>query len=316
MEITRLIPAYKDYIWGGNRLKELYGKDSGYDITAESWELSVHPDGKSLIKDGPYEGKTLDSIITEDNKTEILGKNSSEFSFFPILIKLIDAKKDLSVQVHPSDEYALKNENSFGKTEMWYVIDADPGSYLVYGLNRQLTKEQLKEYSLSGEITEYLNRVRVKKGDTFFIEAGTIHAIGKGLLIAEIQQNSNLTYRLFDYGRLGSDGKPRQLHIDKAAEVANLSPIPFRKNSYPVIERRGYSKTVIAECRYFRTERYDVFSETEILIKNSFCSFTVLEGKGNANGIEFVPGDTFFVPAGKKTEIKGKASFLLTQIPD
>ena len=219
----------KDYIWGGTRLRELFGKEGG-DRLAESWELSCHPDGECYIMGGEFDGMKLSDFVNEH--PEAVGSGFKSGDSFPVLVKLIDAKNDLSVQVHPNDEYAHKYENDNGKTEMWYVIDAAPDSELIYGFNEELSKEDFRKAIENNTLMEKLRRVPVKQGDVFFIEPGTLHAIGKGILIAEIQQSSNVTYRVYDYGRLGADGKPRPLHIEKALEVTNTKPLDPERPVY------------------------------------------------------------------------------------
>lgn len=196
---------------------------------AESWELSTHKDGESVIRDGEYMGMSLSSFVAQD-KENILGKNASKFEFFPILIKFIDALDSLSIQVHPSDEYALTNEKEYGKTEMWYILDCEEDAFLYYGFNREITKEEFRKRLNDNTILDVLNKVYVKKGDVFFINAGTVHAIGKGIMICEIQQNSNTTYRVYDYNRKDKFGNLRDLHIDKAIDVSYLSPCePYKQ---------------------------------------------------------------------------------------
>lgn len=223
MSILRLSPACKSYLWGGNKLKKEFHKSFSGPILAETWELSCHPDGPSTIVSGVHKGQTLREYLTEAG-SQALGTNCARFEDFPILIKLIDASKELSVQVHPNNAYAKKNEHQYGKTEMWYVIDCEPGAFLYYGLKKHVSKEEFRQHIADNTLDQILNAVSVHKGDTFFIAAGTIHAIGKGIVIAEIQQNSNVTYRVYDYGRIGADGKPRDLHVDKALDVAHLEP--------------------------------------------------------------------------------------------
>ena len=210
-----LTPAGKDYLWGGNRLKTEFNKEIDLVPLAETWECSTHPDGPSVIVTGTHAGKTLAELLKEH--PEYLGKHPGTEGELPVLIKFIDAKKNLSVQVHPDDDYARTYENGqLGKTEMWYVMDAAPDAQLVYGFNHDITKEQLRQSLKDGTVEKYLQKVKIQKDDVFFIEAGTVHAIGAGALIAEIQESSNLTYRLYDYNRVGKDGKLRELHIDKA----------------------------------------------------------------------------------------------------
>ena len=194
MSVLKLKPSCKDYLWGGHRLVEEYGKEYDGEILAETWELSCHPDGPSTIVNGAYAGKTLEEYIEAEGK-EVLGTNCRRFRDFPILTKFIDAKQDLSIQVHPDNRYALKNEGQYGKTEMWYVVDAGKEAFLYYGFKKEVSKEEFARRIQEDTLLEVLNAVPVQKGDVLFIESGTIHAIGKDILIAEIQQNSNVTYR-------------------------------------------------------------------------------------------------------------------------
>jgi len=216
-----LTPATKDYLWGGSRLNDDFNFGIEIDPFAEAWVCSTHPDGESRV---PTFSRSLAEMLKEH--PEWLGSHPLQITEdrpeLPILIKLIDAKADLSVQVHPDDEYALKNEGQLGKTEMWYVLDAKPTSTLVYGFKTDVAPEQVRRSIEDGNVSKLLNHVPIHKDDLFYIEAGTVHAIGAGALIAEIQESSNVTYRLYDYDRVGKDGKKRPLHINKALEVANM----------------------------------------------------------------------------------------------
>ncbi|GFI62391.1 mannose-6-phosphate isomerase ManA [Clostridiales bacterium] len=223
MAILKLKPSYKDYVWGGTRLITEFGKDFSGDRLAEAWELSCHPDGPSYVENGEYTGSTLNEYILMEGK-KVTGTKSRKYEQFPLLVKFIDAKDDLSIQVHPSDAFALENEGQYGKTEMWYIVDCEEGSSLYYGFSKEISKEEFVERIEKKTLLEVLNKVEVQKGDVLLIEPGTIHAIGKGNLIAEIQQNSNVTYRVYDYGRKGADGKERDLHIEKSA--AGDQPYP------------------------------------------------------------------------------------------
>ncbi len=303
----KLTPALKDYIWGGDRLKREYGIKTDLDIVAEAWVLSCHPDGASVVVNGDYAGLTLTQLI-EKAGADILGTKAREFEFFPILVKLIDAKGNLSIQVHPSDEYALKNEGQYGKTEMWYVVDCDENAYLYYGFNRELTKEEFRERIENDTILEVLNKVPVKKGDCFFIEAGTIHAIAEGLLIAEIQQNSNLTYRVYDYGRVDANGNPRELHINEAIEVTTLTP--------PTIPYGKPKSDLLAECKYFNCERLSLNGNTEIFVDTeSFKSLLCLSGTAKVNEVDINAGESIFLSAGMgKVEISGNAEFIVSRV--
>ena len=227
MYTLKLKPALKDYLWGGTRLKTEYKMETNLEKVAEAWVLSTHKDGAGIVLNGELEGKTLTEAVAAFG-TDCLGENGKKFSYFPILIKLIDAKDDLSVQVHPDDEYALRVEGEYGKTEMWYIVDCEEGATLYYGFKEEISKEQFRAKIADNTITDVLNKVPVKKGDVFFIPSGTIHAIGKGILIAEIQQNSNTTYRVSDYGRLGADGNPAHFILIKRLRLQAFRSHPFK----------------------------------------------------------------------------------------
>lgn len=315
----KLKPAFKDYLWGGTRLRDDFGKDCDFDKIAESWELSCHKDGNSVVADGEFAGLTLAQYIEKEGKS-VLGTNCEKFENFPILIKLIDAKDNLSVQVHPNNEYAQRVEGEYGKTEMWYVVDCDEGASLLYGFKHNITKEEFRERIENNTLLEVTNSVPVKKGDVFFIEAGTLHAIGKGILIAEIQQNSNTTYRIYDYGRVGADGKPRQLHIDKAVDVTNLCPAKPYPQSEPV-DMGSWTKKRLAKCEYFTVDVINVDTSAALEAdKSSFVNILVLDGgcvlssEGN-DAVELKKGDSVFIPAGLgKFELTGKCSAVMTHI--
>ena len=315
----KLKPAFKDYLWGGTRLRDDFGKDCDFDKVAESWELSCHKDGNSVVADGEFAGLTLAQYIEKEGKS-VLGTNCEKFENFPILIKLIDAKDNLSVQVHPNNEYAQRVEGEYGKTEMWYVVDCDEGASLLYGFKHNITKEEFRKRIENNTLLEVTNSVPVKKGDVFFIEAGTLHAIGKGILIAEIQQNSNTTYRIYDYGRVGADGKPRQLHIDKAVDVTNLCPAKPYPQSEPV-DMGGWTKKRLAKCEYFTVDVINVDTSAALEAdQSSFVNILVLDGgcvlssEGN-DAVELKKGDSVFIPAGLgKFELTGKCSAVMTHI--
>ena len=306
MYTLKLKPALKDYLWGGTRLKTEYKMESDLEKVAEAWVLSTHKDGPSVVLNGELCGKTLTEAV-EIFGADCLGENGKKFSYFPILIKLIDARDDLSVQVHPNDEYALKVEGEYGKTEMWYIVDCEEGAALYYGFKEEISKEEFREKIADNTITDVLNRVPVKKGDVFFIPSGTIHAIGRGILIAEIQQNSNTTYRVCDYGRLGADGKPRPLHIDKAVEVTNLTPPP---------ESKDLSAGTLAECEYFKVRLFSTDKQKEIEVDNaSFTSLLCLEGEVSFDGVTLVKGDCAFIPANRgKITFKGSATLIESRV--
>ena len=313
MSMLKLSPATKDYLWGGTRLMQEYGKSCNGSKLAETWELSCHPDGLCTIVEGEYAGKTLDEYIKIVGKV-VLGNKCKIMENFPLLIKFIDAKEDLSIQVHPSNEYALEYEEQYGKTEMWYILDCQPGAFIYYGFKETITNEEFANHIQNKTLLEVLNKVEVKKGDVFFIEPGTIHAIGRGNLIAEIQQNSNVTYRVYDYGRIGVDGKQRELHIDKAKAVTKCTP---PKQNY------DFGSHLVC-CDYFTVDKYTL-SETTVnkvsgVVDNtSFASILVLGGVGTIKAgeevMEVKKGDSIFMEAGTGYfEMEGNLEVLFTTI--
>jgi mannose-6-phosphate isomerase len=319
-----LKPAGKDYLWGGTRLRDDFSKDIDITPFAEAWECSTHPDGPSIVSSGEYRGKKLIDVLKQH--PEYLGTHPfSSSGGIPILIKFIDAKQNLSVQVHPSDDYAMTNENGqFGKTEMWYVVDALPGAQLIYGFHRDISKDQLREYTENGSIEKYLNKVEIKKNDVFYITPGTVHAIGAGALIVEIQESSNLTYRLYDYNRVDKNGKKRQLHIDKAIQVSNLHASDVPRQPMRVLRYKpGYASELLRRCKYFQVERLIINTERlrsmyrfhtgsnsfEVLVCVDGCG-ELLDEESNTR-LDFFKGDTIFIPANSVgLKIHGKAQFL------
>ena len=299
MELVKLKPGIKDYIWGGTFFKK-FNKGTSYERVSECWELSIRDDVSSIIDSGADKGKLLKDIITKDD----IGPVMDRFPYFPLLIKLIDAKENLSVQVHPSDDYALKYENSFGKSEMWHIISADEGSGLYVGLNKDYTKEDIKKALEEGNILDYLNFFKVKPGDTFVINPGTIHAIGKGVRLIEIQQNSNLTYRLYDYNRVDKNGLPRELHIKKSLDVIDLKQ--YKKSQI--------NNEYLADNQYFTVKRVDFNGELKIATDHSFASFTFLDGEGTVNDLAYSQYDTFFLPYQKECLIKGKGTVIISSV--
>jgi mannose-6-phosphate isomerase len=317
MAVFKLTPAFKDYIWGGTKLRDEYGKKCDFDKVAESWELSCHKDGASVVAEGADKGLTLAEYIEKHGKA-VLGSDCEKFENFPILIKLIDAKDNLSVQVHPDNEYAMRVEGEYGKTEMWYIVDCDEGAELLYGFKHEISKDEFAARIADNTLLEVTNSVPVKKGDVFFIEAGTLHAIGKGILIAEIQQNSNTTYRIYDYGRVGKDGKPRELHVEKAKDVTRLAPAKSYPET-PVVSREGYSSKLLASCDYFTTEALDIDGSAELTAdEKSFNSLLILEGDVKISADETVTagkGDSVFITAGTgKYTVSGKCKAVLTKV--
>lgn len=316
----------KDYIWGGRRLNDDFDKKIEMYPLAETWECSTHPDGESVVESGPFSGQKLSEVLKLH--PEYIGSHPNRMEFLkkgqlPILIKLIDADQDLSVQVHPDDKYASEHENgSLGKSEMWYVLDADQDARLVYGLKRKTSKDTIQRSIESGTIDKYLQKIPVRKNDLFFIEAGTIHAIGKGILVAEIQENSNLTYRLYDYDRVDKNGQKRTLHIEKGLEVADLSGKQAPKQPMRVLKyERGCASELLCRCRYFQVERLLLNTERckeMVSMKADSISFQVLlciKGCGTVfyenEHLPFMKGECIFVPANSMLlKLHGKAEFL------
>lgn len=316
MEILKLQPVFKDYIWGGTRLVSDFGYETDMNPVAESWVLSCHKDGRNKISGGEFSGQFLDDVIEKGGRERLLGTRAAAFSYFPILIKLIDAKDRLSIQVHPNDEYARRVENEYGKTEMWYVLDAKDGAELIYGFKEKISKAEFKAAIENGTLTDVLNRVKVKKGDLFFIEAGTVHAIGAGILVAEIQQNSNATYRVYDYGRL-KDGKPRELHIDKALDVSVTAPPQHGAAPDGDEEDFGsFKRTLLKASSLFTVYKYSVSEQAALTAgMDSFEHILILDGSGKIGTTAFKKGDSFFVPAGYgEYTVSGKCEFLLSKI--
>ena len=308
----------KDYLWGGTRLIDEFGFESDKDIAAEAWMLSCHKDGNSIVRNGEFSGHTLQEVLDMWGKAA-LGKKAEGFTYFPILIKLIDAKDRLSVQVHPVDEYALANEGEYGKTEMWYVVDCDEGAQLIYGFNQDISQGEFLERINNNNLSPVCNYVPVKKGDVFFIEAGTLHAIGKGILIAEVQQNSNTTYRVSDYGRLGADGKPRQLHVKQAVSVTNTQrPTRPYGNVGDVTLYPFGTVRELARCDYFTTELIKLDGNVGVYDDDSFISLLVLDGEISLSYtggmMKLKKGDSVFLPAGLKTRLSGTAEIIYTHM--
>lgn len=319
---VKLQPAFKDYLWGGTRLKTIYHKQCDYDIVAESWELSAHEAGQSIIASGRHKGITFAEYLN------IIGKNNwgwkcRSLDAFPILIKFIDAKGSLSVQVHPDDDYALMVENQYGKNEMWYIIDCEPEAYLYCGFNRDVSREEVEKRLRDNTILEVLNKVPVQKGEAYFIPAGTVHAIGAGILICEIQQSSNCTYRLYDYCRRDKFGNLRELHIDKALDVLKYSKYEPQKLEDTMEEGRGYVKHVISRCKYFECTQYQLDGMLELpAVEESFTSLVCIRGEGvlcldkdRNTRMQFRAGDSIFMPKSNDIyRVNGKCEFIITRI--
>ena len=320
--IVKLDPAFKDNLWGGTKLRTVFGKKCDYDVIGESWELSAHPDGQSRIATGRYKGMLFNDYLSIIGK-EALGWKCQAQDRFPVLIKFIDAKQALSIQIHPDDEYALENEGEYGKNEMWYVIDCEPDSYLYCGLSKEVSKEEIEERIKNNTITEVLNRIDVKPGDVVMVKAGTIHAIGAGILICEIQQNSNSTYRMYDYDRRDKFGNPRELHVAKALDVVDTKAYVKDNNSEVMLEENeNYSQERLVQCKYFECFKYEIFKEVKLVVDEaSFISVLFIAGEGtiteeaSGESMSYKAGDSFFISAGKRTvTISGNGSCIVTHV--
>ena len=322
MEPIKLKPVLKDYIWGGDKLKKIFKDNFASSTIAEAWLISANNDGMSFIEGGELDEVSFLDYL-ENNKAS-LGKNAAKFDYFPILSKLIDAKQSLSVQVHPDDAFAMKHENSYGKNEMWYVLACDDDAFIYYGLNRDVSVEEFNLAVKNGSLEALLNKVYTKKGDVFFIEAGTIHAIGKGNLIVEIQQNSNITYRLYDYNRADDDNNKRELHLDKGSLVANLkktNPAAIRsKNITPQCALSNYN--MLFSSKYFTAIEINVFSSADFWCTDkSFTNLIVLEGSGKLIDADtdkvysLSTFDSYYLPAKyKKFDIQGNLKIILISV--
>ena len=325
--LVKLNPAFKDNLWGGTKLKEIFGKKCDFDILAESWEMSAHEAGQSIIATGRNKGMLFNEYLSLIGK-ENWGWKCRSFEDFPILVKFIDAKDKLSVQVHPDDDYAIANEGQYGKNEVWYVIECEPDSFLYCGFNRDVTKEEVLKRIEDDTILEILNKIPVSKGDVYFIKTGTVHAIGAGIVICEIQQSSTCTYRLYDFNRKDKFGDPRELHIDKALEVMNFTKYCPEKIDEDVVNAEGYTKRTISLCKYFECALVDIESSARIMgVEESFTSFLCIEGSGFINisrqnepdtvveTLPFEAGDSLFAPKSTDIfEINGKSRMIITRV--
>ena len=302
MSPLKFEPILKTIVWGGEKIAPYKGIETEQKHIGESWELSGVAGNESVVAEGPLKGKTIAQLVKE-YKADLVGKHVYENTGdeFPLLIKFIDALSDLSIQVHPNDELAAKRHNgSKGKTEMWYVVDAEPGAHLLSGLTEKITPEQYAAKVADGTITDVLARYEVHPGDVFFLPAGRIHAICGGCFIAEIQQTSNITYRIYDYGRLGLDGKPREVHTELAKDAIDYTVYPDYRTHY---EPRQNEEQEVVSCKYFTTSIYDLTLPyaKDLSEIDSFLVVMCLTGSGaiEVDGEE-VPvhqGETVLIPA-------------------
>lgn len=285
----KFAPVYQERIWGGTNLKRVFGRNIPGDHIGESWDLSSHSNGMSIVKNGFLAGKSLKELIVEYQE-KLMGKRFTGEKSFPLLVKILDANDDLSIQVHPDDEYARKTEGEAGKTEAWYVVHAKEGAHIIYGLNNEVTRETFITAVNDHRIGDVIRKVAVKPGDMIYVPAGTVHALMKGVMVYEIQQNSDTTYRIYDYDRVGNDGKPRELHITKALDVIHFTEQPGRVFTEPYIQ-----------CQYFSMEKISVNGSADEKTQNQFIIYCVITGSGeicyNESRESLEAGDTVLVPA-------------------
>ena len=305
-------PVFQEKIWGGSRLKTVFGYDIPSDKIGEDWAISAHPNGVSMIENGPYKGQTLDQLWA--NEKALFGQPTEDV--FPLLIKILDAEDDLSVQVHPDDTYGLKHEGELGKTECWYIIDAQPGAEIIYGHNAQ-TKEELTTMIQEGRWEDLLTRVPVKKGDFFFVPSGTIHAIGKGIMILETQQSSDTTYRVYDYDRKDDAGQTRELHIQQSIDVTT---VPSNRPGNAIVEEKIGDSTVVT---YLKTDFFNVYEwQVNGLLSMEkaapYTLVTVITGEGelivDEKTYPLTMGTSFILPNQiERWEIKGELKLIASE---
>lgn len=318
----KLRPVSKEILWGGTRLKDEYGKTAPFEKIAESWELTVRENEMCVIDNGEYAGMPLGAYLALNPK-ETMGSACLKYDRFPLLIKFIDAADRLSIQVHPDNEYALEHEGELGKTEMWYIMAAEPGARLVYGLREGCSLDNFARAVEEGRTEEELGFLDVHAGEVYFIPSGQVHAIGAGILIAEIQQNSNITYRVYDYGRLGTDGKPRQLHTAKALDVIKLRTRDEIDAIRFAVPDSASDCELLCSCEYFTSRKY-VTEPGSVAVLNvddtSFASLLILNADDAllTTQEEVIPlhrGDSLFLPAGSgEVTVSGGAEVILSKV--
>lgn len=301
MKLVKLQPAVLDKLWGGTKLFS-WGKQTDKDNIGETWELSFYKDFPSLVASGKHAGSPLFSVA----KSEDLGTSVTRFPIFPVLVKFIDSKEDLSVQVHPADAFALEHEHELGKTEMWHILEADEGAGIYLGFKKDTNEEEFRKAVANCRVMDLLNFIPVHPGEDYFIPSGTIHAIGAGVTLIEIQQNSNITYRLYDYDRPDASGKKRELHLDKGCAVLN----------YHKFEPTTFTKPLLGKCDYFAAYLCPVFDGEVVATPSSFKAISFVSGSGYIDEFQFSKGDTFFLPAGQSCHIKGKGEMVITEVPE
>lgn len=278
-----LEPVFQERIWGGRKLEELFGYDIPFEHTGECWAVSAHPNGQSIVKNGPYQGETLGKLWSSHQELF-----HSDSPVFPLLTKILDASDNLSVQVHPDDEYAGKNENGeLGKTECWYIIDAEPGAEIIYG-HEATTKEQLVQMIDDEQWDEFLSKIPVKAGDFFYVPSGTIHALGKGIVVLETQQSSDTTYRVYDYDRKDKDGNGRELHLQKAIDVSTV-PQSYQPVSYETFKQDGLTLTQLVSNEFFTVQKWNIDGTADYTANSKYTICSVINGSG-----QLIAGDNIF----------------------
>jgi mannose-6-phosphate isomerase class I len=309
MELLFLKPVFKQMIWGGNRMRAEYGYDIPGDDTGECWAISAHPNGDGEIANGEYAGMKLSRLF--DEHRELFGNVSGDK--FPLLTKIIDAKGDLSIQVHPNDVYAAQHENgSLGKMECWYILDCDEDATIIIGHNAK-DKQELEDMIHGGRWSEFIREIPIKKGDFFQINPGCVHAIKAGTMILETQQNSDITYRVYDYDRL-QNGNPRELHVQQSIDVIE---VPFKETAVGKGEPQSVNSWFeqLITCEYYTVWKAELAGKETLVQDQKFLLASVIEGSGVINGTPIKKGDHFIIPAGMEDmEVEGNATFIFSAV--
>ena len=308
--VLKMKPVFKEMIWGGHKLRDVYGYDIPSDNTGECWAISAHKNGDCLIAGGEFDGKSLSWLF--DNHRELFG--GIEGNQFPLLVKIIDAKNDLSVQVHPNDEYAGEHEHSLGKTECWYVLQADEGTNMVMGHHAK-SKEEFVKAIEEDDYDNLLNKFQIKKGDFFYIPSGTLHAICSGSLIYEAQQSSDITYRVYDYHRKDKDGNERQLHVQQSIDVTNISADADQQKEFVSVPLENGTRTCMVESEFFKVYSYKMTGKNTVANDAPFQMVSVIDGEGTINGDAVKKGDHFVICSDQKeTNFDGNMEVMITTL--
>ncbi|MBM7556687.1 type I phosphomannose isomerase catalytic subunit [Halanaerobacter jeridensis] len=324
MEVLKFKAVYKKKIWGGRKLATKFNRQIPEGNVGESWELAAHEHGSSTIANGQYQGQELMEVVAKEGKN-LLGTAISVEAFdkFPLLIKFLDINDKLSVQVHPDDQYAQEHAaGELGKTEMWYIMDAEEDAKLIYGIDKEVNRDEFAAAIEAGELRQHLEELSVEAGDVVFIPSGTVHSTLGGVLIAEIQQNSDTTYRVYDWNRVGDDGKPRDLHIESALDVIDFGSEPRDKVEGLTIEKEGYTREIQVACPYFTTETLDITTTYQGQANGErFYVLMGLEGSVTINykdgSTELTAGETALIPADLGSyELKGDSKVIVSYIKD